>query len=57
MQEFISLKENDPSKIYTLLHKISSANNQNDLYKVKNKKRNIRRFHKKIKTRKGFGIA
>ena len=38
MQEFISLKENDPSKIYTLLHKISSANNQNDLYKVKNKK-------------------
>ena len=38
MEQFISLKETDPSKIYTLLQKISSGNNKNDLYKIKHKK-------------------
>ena len=40
MDQFIPLKETDPSKIYTLLHKISSGNNKNDLYKIKHKKTN-----------------
>ena len=38
MEQFIPLKENDPTKIYTLLQKISSGNTTNDLYKIKNKK-------------------
>ena len=38
MDQFIPLKENDPTKIYTILQKISSGNNKNDLYKIKHKK-------------------
>jgi sporulation-specific protein 1 len=65
MNEFIPLKENDPSKIYTLLQKISSGNNKNDLYKIKHKKtgeifvakiikNNLDLYHKQIKSLKKF---
>ena len=65
MNEFIPLKENDPLKLYTLLHKISSGSNKNDLYRVKHKKtgeifamkiikKNLNLFHKQIKALKKF---
>ena len=38
MNKFISLKEKDETKMYSILSKISSGNNKNDLYRVKNKK-------------------
>ena len=65
MNEFIPLKENDPTKIYTLLHKIFSGNNKNDLYKIKHKKtgeifvakiikKNLDLYHNQIKSLKKF---
>ena len=65
MNKFISLKEKDETKMYSILSKISSGNNKNDLYRVKNKKtgkiyaakiikHNLDIYHKQIKLLKKF---
>ena len=65
MNKFISLKEKDETKMYSILGKISSGNNKNDLYRVKHKKtgkiyaakiikHNLDIYHKQIKLLKKF---
>ena len=65
MNKFISLKEKDETKMYSILSKISSGNNKNDLYRVKHKKtgkiyaakiikHNLDIYHKQIKLLKKF---
>ena len=65
MYKFIPLKDDDPSKIYTFLHKITSGKNKNELYKVKHKKtgeifiakiihKNLDIYHNQIKSLKKF---
>ena len=65
MNKFISLKDISPTSIYTILNKISSGNNKNDLYRVKHKKtgkiyaakiikNNLDIYHQQIKLLKKF---